>query len=192
MTGTGAAQTRTGAGRASSRWPKPRRAPRRRMRGANKWQAAPRRWTLAWPARDTRRSGDDRRFLNANRAARESESLRATGKAKRALLIGRGLPTNFRPGARMTAADPRVRSVELLHWLHRYNWHRPHGSLKANTPISRLGLSEDNTSCRWRLRRRRDWPSWWDAHIRVSTKSSRMPLRSIRSSIPSPAAFISW
>jgi transposase InsO family protein len=36
------------------------------------------------------------------------------------------------------------RTVELLHWLHRYNWHRPHGSLKANTPISRLGLSEDN------------------------------------------------
>src|SRR5215469_9927730 len=36
------------------------------------------------------------------------------------------------------------RSVELRHWLHRYNWHRPHGSLKANTPISRLGLSEDN------------------------------------------------
>jgi transposase InsO family protein len=36
------------------------------------------------------------------------------------------------------------RSAELLNWLHRYNWHRPHGSLKANTPISRLGLSEDN------------------------------------------------
>jgi len=36
------------------------------------------------------------------------------------------------------------RSAELLTWLHRYNWHRPHGSLKANTPISRLGLSEDN------------------------------------------------
>ena len=35
------------------------------------------------------------------------------------------------------------RSVELLHWLHRYNWHRLHGSLN-NTPISRLGLSEDN------------------------------------------------
>ena len=31
------------------------------------------------------------------------------------------------------------RSDELMHWLHRYNWHRPHGSLKANTPISRLG-----------------------------------------------------
>lgn len=36
------------------------------------------------------------------------------------------------------------RSAELLNWLHRYNWHRPHGSLKANTPISRLALSEDN------------------------------------------------
>jgi transposase len=36
------------------------------------------------------------------------------------------------------------RSADLSNWLHRYNWHRPHGSLKANTPISRLGLSEDN------------------------------------------------
>ena len=36
------------------------------------------------------------------------------------------------------------RSAELLNWLHRYNWHRPHGSLQANTPISRLGLPEDN------------------------------------------------
>src|SRR5579863_696184 len=36
------------------------------------------------------------------------------------------------------------RSAELPNWLHRYNWHRPHGSLKANTPISRLGLSENN------------------------------------------------
>ena len=31
------------------------------------------------------------------------------------------------------------RSDELMHWLHRSNWHRPHGSLKASTPISRLG-----------------------------------------------------
>jgi transposase InsO family protein len=40
------------------------------------------------------------------------------------------------------------RSAELVPWLHRYNWHRPHGSLKAKTPISRLALSEDNL---WRL-----------------------------------------
>jgi len=36
------------------------------------------------------------------------------------------------------------RSAELLDWLHRYNWHRPHGSLDAEPPISRLNLSEDN------------------------------------------------
>jgi transposase InsO family protein len=34
--------------------------------------------------------------------------------------------------------------ADLPLWLHRYNWHRPHGSLKSQTPISRLGLSEDN------------------------------------------------
>ena len=36
------------------------------------------------------------------------------------------------------------REHHLPHWLHRYNWHRPHGSLKANTPISRLRLTQDN------------------------------------------------
>ena len=36
------------------------------------------------------------------------------------------------------------RAAELPYWLHRYNWHRPHGSLNAKPPISRLGLSEDN------------------------------------------------
>ena len=36
------------------------------------------------------------------------------------------------------------RAAELPIWLHRYNWHRPHASLKAKTPISRLGLTEDN------------------------------------------------
>jgi len=33
---------------------------------------------------------------------------------------------------------------ELPVWLHRYNWHRPHGSLKSKPPISRLALAEDN------------------------------------------------
>jgi len=36
------------------------------------------------------------------------------------------------------------RAKELPRWTHRYNWHRPHGSLKAQTPISRLGLTGDN------------------------------------------------
>lgn len=37
-----------------------------------------------------------------------------------------------------------ARATELPRWTHQYNWHRPHGSLNATTPISRLGLSEDN------------------------------------------------
>jgi transposase InsO family protein len=36
------------------------------------------------------------------------------------------------------------RAKELPIWLHRYNWHRPHGSLKSKPPISRLALAEDN------------------------------------------------
>ena len=36
------------------------------------------------------------------------------------------------------------RAAELSVWLHRYNWHRPHGGIKSQTPISRLGLTEDN------------------------------------------------
>jgi len=36
------------------------------------------------------------------------------------------------------------RAAELPIWLHRYNWHRPHSGIKSQTPISRLGLAEDN------------------------------------------------
>jgi transposase InsO family protein len=36
------------------------------------------------------------------------------------------------------------RAEELPIWLHRYNWHRPHGSLKSKPPISRLPLTRDN------------------------------------------------
>ena len=36
------------------------------------------------------------------------------------------------------------RADELPRWLHRYNWHRPHGSLNSKPPISRLALTEDN------------------------------------------------
>ena len=36
------------------------------------------------------------------------------------------------------------RAAELPAWLHRYNWHRPHAGIKLQTPISRLGLTEDN------------------------------------------------
>jgi len=36
------------------------------------------------------------------------------------------------------------RAAELPVWLHRYNWHRPHGALQSKPPISRLALTEDN------------------------------------------------
>ena len=36
------------------------------------------------------------------------------------------------------------RAEELPFWLYRYNWHRPHGGINSKTPISRLGISEDN------------------------------------------------
>jgi transposase InsO family protein len=36
------------------------------------------------------------------------------------------------------------RSQELPIWLHQYNWHRPHAGIKSRTPISRLGLTQDN------------------------------------------------
>jgi len=36
------------------------------------------------------------------------------------------------------------RADELPRWTHRYNWHRPHGGIDSNTPISRLGLKRNN------------------------------------------------
>lgn len=36
------------------------------------------------------------------------------------------------------------RTAELPTWLHRYNWHRPHSSIGAMPPISRLGLAGNN------------------------------------------------
>jgi transposase InsO family protein len=36
------------------------------------------------------------------------------------------------------------RGAELPVWLHRYNWHRPHGGINFKTPISRLGQTGDN------------------------------------------------
>jgi transposase InsO family protein len=36
------------------------------------------------------------------------------------------------------------RAAELPQWLHRYNWHRPHGSIGSKPPISRLALDQNN------------------------------------------------
>jgi transposase InsO family protein len=36
------------------------------------------------------------------------------------------------------------RTTALDHWLHHYNWHRPHTALKCQPPVSRLGLDGNN------------------------------------------------
>jgi transposase InsO family protein len=36
------------------------------------------------------------------------------------------------------------RAAELPKWVHHYNWHRRHGGIGGEKPISRLGLTEDN------------------------------------------------
>jgi transposase InsO family protein len=41
-----------------------------------------------------------------------------------------------------TSSDQRT--DHLPGWLHSYNWHRPHGGIGSNTPISRLALDADN------------------------------------------------
>lgn len=38
----------------------------------------------------------------------------------------------------------KERAIELPYWIHRYNWHRPHASIGAKPPISRLGLTGNN------------------------------------------------
>ena len=64
---------------------------------------------------------------------------RTNGKAERFI------QTALREWAYAQAYDTSaLRAAELPFWLHRYNWHRPHGSLKSKPPISRLNLTEDN------------------------------------------------
>ena len=64
---------------------------------------------------------------------------RTNGKAERFI------QTALREWAYAVAyPNSQRRAAELLVWLHRYNWHRPHSGLKSKTPISRIGLSDDN------------------------------------------------
>jgi transposase InsO family protein len=64
---------------------------------------------------------------------------KTNGKAERLV------QTALREWAYATAYDHSdQRAADLPLWMHRYNWHRPHAGLKANTPISRLGLTVDN------------------------------------------------
>jgi transposase InsO family protein len=64
---------------------------------------------------------------------------RTNGKAERFI------QTSLREWAYAQAyQNSDQRKAELPPWLHRYNWHRPHAGIDDKTPISRLGLTEDN------------------------------------------------
>lgn len=64
---------------------------------------------------------------------------RTNGKAERFI------QTALREWAYARAYETsRQRAEELPLWLHRYNWHRPHGSIGAVPPISILGLTRNN------------------------------------------------
>jgi transposase InsO family protein len=64
---------------------------------------------------------------------------KTNGKAERFI------QTSLREWAYAQAYEnSRQRKDQLPIWLHRYNWHRPHAGIDDKTPISRLGLTEDN------------------------------------------------
>jgi len=64
---------------------------------------------------------------------------RTNGKAERFV------QTSLREWAYARAySTSQHRAAELPIWLHRYNWHRPHGGIGAKPPISRIALTKDN------------------------------------------------
>jgi transposase InsO family protein len=64
---------------------------------------------------------------------------RTNGKAERFI------QTALREWAYARAYDTsKQRALELPYWIHRYNWHRPHGSIGSTPPISVLGLAGNN------------------------------------------------
>jgi len=64
---------------------------------------------------------------------------RTNGKAERFI------QTSLREWAyAQTYQNSGQRKAELPAWLHRYTWHRPRAGIDGKTPISRLGLTENN------------------------------------------------
>lgn len=87
----------------------------------------------------SRRYAKALRWLHIKHLRTRPYTPKTNGKAERFV------QTSLREWAYARAYDNSLqRAAELMPWLHRYNWHRPHGSIGSKPPISRLGLTEDN------------------------------------------------
>ena len=87
----------------------------------------------------SRRYAKALRWLKIKHLRTRPYTPKTNGKAERFV------QTSLREWAYATAYETSdERAAELPFWLHRYNWHRPHGGIKSQTPISRLGLDQDN------------------------------------------------
>ena len=79
------------------------------------------------------------KFLGLKHIRTKPYTPKTNGKAERFI------QTSLREWAYRCAYNTSdERTAELPRWLHRYNWHRPHGSIGAKPPISRLALTGNN------------------------------------------------
>jgi transposase InsO family protein len=79
------------------------------------------------------------RLLRIKHVRTKPYTPRTNGKAERFI------QTSLREWAYACAYETSdQRAAHLPGFLHRYNWHRPHAGINSQTPISRLGLSENN------------------------------------------------
>jgi transposase-like protein len=100
--------------------------------------------------------GSAQRFLFVHAAVHNTFNVRRHLTSRRTLRVlrdeafGTGEPHRGLRSARLPNLAPRRPSWcdnahrRAARLLHQYNWHRPHGSLKSNPPISRLTLTQDN------------------------------------------------
>jgi transposase InsO family protein len=87
----------------------------------------------------SRRYAKALRWLKIKHLRTRPYTPKTNGKAERFV------QTSLREWAYATAYETSEdRAAQLPGWLHRYNWHRPHASIGAKPPISRLGLTKDN------------------------------------------------
>src|SRR6202789_231426 len=87
----------------------------------------------------TRRYAKALRRLRVKHLRTKPYTPKTNGKAERFV------QTSLREWAYARAYHtPDTRAAQLPGWLHRYNWHRPHGGIGAKPPISRLALTQNN------------------------------------------------